>query len=704
MDVRLLTPTPPPPASALKELSEREPYGAAGVPTALSRVVVESYDGERDEGGCMHGRGKAELMGGHTYVGQWWKNMMHGEGKYEWADGTTYDGSFEHNAVTGRGKLVWPNGNVYEGDVRNGRRHGVGTFWCAASEATYEGEWQDGLRHGKGILFFNAAKTCFYDGDWAVGVRSGFGVMVYSSGNRYEGDWVDGKKQGKGVMRWFSSGERYEGDWLAGLQHGYGEHVWLEGSASAGADEHGAGGEAGVAAAAGSGGTAAAAGSGSGGDDATGSSAPGGLKQMCNQYLGQWRAGRRHGQGTFLYANGSTYVGGWLDDRKEGMGVFTFEDGSVYHGAFRNDRMVDRSRKVSPAVSGDGAQVQLFIDDIVEDEDDCERALLDVRRVVLRYNSMLKAVYKYYSALGTGGVDSMFTMSMSEFWRFARDCAIPDYQLTLAAIDRIFLNMRRGHQRALAAEKKKATAGKTSEGAGDADAGEEASKEASAEAKAEEKAAAAPPASSRLARKVLQTEFDSDKLDLHDSSRPILLRQFVEVLVRLSHAKYMEEEDTLAARVARLLAAVKERAMKADDSDHFRITWLQPEVRGRVAELRSELRPVFAAYSRADRSLEAAGHDTTMNVREFMILLRDTGVIGETLSLRSAMQVFRGSNEEDQYGYDDVDSEMIFEEFLEGLARIAAHRSPDSALADSFVVMVNTVILPAAKSAPTLPM
>ena len=47
------------------------------------------------------------------------------------------------------------------------------------------------------------------------------------------------------------------------------------------------------------------------------------------RYAGQWVDGERHGEGVFMYANGSRYVGQWEHNKKVGHGTFTFEDGSV---------------------------------------------------------------------------------------------------------------------------------------------------------------------------------------------------------------------------------------------------------------------------------------------------------------------------------------------------------------------------------------
>ncbi len=49
-----------------------------------------------------------------------------------------------------------------------------------------------------------------------------------------------------------------------------------------------------------------------------------------NRYKGQYNNGKRHGKGTYIYANGSTYTGDWVDGKKMGQGVFTWFDGDQY--------------------------------------------------------------------------------------------------------------------------------------------------------------------------------------------------------------------------------------------------------------------------------------------------------------------------------------------------------------------------------------
>ena len=47
-----------------------------------------------------------------------------------------------------------------------------------------------------------------------------------------------------------------------------------------------------------------------------------------SKYVGEYRAGKMHGQGTMTYANGDKYVGGWKDGEYHGQGTFTYASGS----------------------------------------------------------------------------------------------------------------------------------------------------------------------------------------------------------------------------------------------------------------------------------------------------------------------------------------------------------------------------------------
>jgi len=54
------------------------------------------------------------------------------------------------------------------------------------------------------------------------------------------------------------------------------------------------------------------------------------------KYVGGWKDGKKHGQGTDTYSGAGKYVGGWKDDKKHGQGTYTYPSGSKYVGEFKN--------------------------------------------------------------------------------------------------------------------------------------------------------------------------------------------------------------------------------------------------------------------------------------------------------------------------------------------------------------------------------
>jgi len=55
-------------------------------------------------------------------------------------------------------------------------------------------------------------------------------------------------------------------------------------------------------------------------------------------YVGEFRDGKRHGQGTNSLPDGRKYVGAWMDDKPNGQGTLTLPGGGKYVGGFRDDR------------------------------------------------------------------------------------------------------------------------------------------------------------------------------------------------------------------------------------------------------------------------------------------------------------------------------------------------------------------------------
>ena len=61
-----------------------------------------------------------------------------------------------------------------------------------------------------------------------------------------------------------------------------------------------------------------------------------------NKYVGEWKDGKWHGQGTATYANGDKYVGGWKNGLPHGYGTMTNFDGRTVQGIFKDGELIER--------------------------------------------------------------------------------------------------------------------------------------------------------------------------------------------------------------------------------------------------------------------------------------------------------------------------------------------------------------------------
>jgi nephrocystin-3 len=57
-----------------------------------------------------------------------------------------------------------------------------------------------------------------------------------------------------------------------------------------------------------------------------------------SRYVGEFKDGKYHGQGTRTYEDGSRYVGEWLDSKKNGRGTYINADGEKYTGEWKCDK------------------------------------------------------------------------------------------------------------------------------------------------------------------------------------------------------------------------------------------------------------------------------------------------------------------------------------------------------------------------------
>ena len=66
-----------------------------------------------------------------------------------------------------------------------------------------------------------------------------------------------------------------------------------------------------------------------------------------NKYVGEYKDNKRHGQGTFTWADGDKYVGEWKDHRRHGQGTYTYANGRVEEGVWRKNKFL-YAQKVTP--------------------------------------------------------------------------------------------------------------------------------------------------------------------------------------------------------------------------------------------------------------------------------------------------------------------------------------------------------------------
>lgn len=57
-----------------------------------------------------------------------------------------------------------------------------------------------------------------------------------------------------------------------------------------------------------------------------------------NIYEGEWKDGKKNGQGKCTYVDGEIYDGEWKDDKKHGHGKFIWSSGNIYEGKWKFDK------------------------------------------------------------------------------------------------------------------------------------------------------------------------------------------------------------------------------------------------------------------------------------------------------------------------------------------------------------------------------
>ena len=157
----------------------------------------------------------------------------------------------EDKKFNGHFKIIYTDGSKYDGYLKDGVRHGQGTF-IMGNGSRFVGLWDHGNLKGK-IIWGSASKVLeysegefirekggqtkhnnfgrlkfkngdFYEGEIRQGLMEGFGMFRFKNGEIYRGMIKNNKPEGIGKF-WFQKGHKwdsYEGEFKDGKKEGYG--------------------------------------------------------------------------------------------------------------------------------------------------------------------------------------------------------------------------------------------------------------------------------------------------------------------------------------------------------------------------------------------------------------------------------------------------------------------------------------------------
>jgi len=166
---------------------------------------------------------------------------------------------------------------------------------------------------------------------------TGQGKAFYENGDTYDGTYVEGLRRGKGTYTWKKFGDTFEGQYEENKKHGFGKLTYRS---NVGEEEDDGGDEpkaprdgtylgyfhAGLR------GCAEGQAPNEAPSDGTFTYANGDI------YVGQYRAGKKHGDGTYAYAKDGTKLIGQWENGKIVTGKWVLPNGTFYCGSFRYNK------------------------------------------------------------------------------------------------------------------------------------------------------------------------------------------------------------------------------------------------------------------------------------------------------------------------------------------------------------------------------
>jgi len=168
---------------------------------------------------------------------------------------------------------------IYKGEFTGGKPDGFGVLIFPYGGKSVVGEWKEGkewrTKHNEKNGSFIGQ---FDNGKWNIGT----GILFWSFDKDSDPSW-DWRKEGNEIKN-----TKYEGEIVNGRPNGKGSRYDIEGI------------------------------------------------EKGSKYNGDWKDGKQHGQGTFIYSDGSKYTGEWKDDDFwNGIGV-VLHSNAIYFGEIKD--------------------------------------------------------------------------------------------------------------------------------------------------------------------------------------------------------------------------------------------------------------------------------------------------------------------------------------------------------------------------------
>ena len=230
---------------------------------------------------------------GQTYVGEWRDGKYHGQGTH-FEGFNNYVGEFKDGKRDGHGTEISRTKNGSIPLPRNFAVANFGSLKYGDYPSIYIGEWKNDKYHGQGTLTYEERLSVLYIGEFKDGKMNGHGtytIGLYGSYQKYIGEFRDNLFNGQGTLS--SHGSNHDPTKLPMINYQTSSYI----------------GEFKM-------------------------SAP--LQKKL--YIGEFKDGKKHGQGTYIYYDGGKYVGDWRDNKHHGQGTYTYADGRNYVGEFKDGK------------------------------------------------------------------------------------------------------------------------------------------------------------------------------------------------------------------------------------------------------------------------------------------------------------------------------------------------------------------------------